>query len=100
MVIRIYRRLRSRPIPPRALNTARLHTGRLGAYAFSPVSCADPEVGADRLGEVVELVRLGRGEQVADLPGGAAVRDTRNRKNGHLDHPTAEWMALVSSVRL
>lgn len=38
--------------------------------------------------------------EVADLPGGAAVRDTQNRKNGHLDFPTAEWAALVSSVCL
>lgn len=38
--------------------------------------------------------------EVADLPGGAAMRDTRNRQNGHLDFPTAEWAALVSSVRL
>ncbi|WP_087103392.1 DUF397 domain-containing protein [Nocardiopsis sp. JB363] len=38
--------------------------------------------------------------EVADLPGGAAVRDTQDGKNGHLYFSAAEWAALVSSVRL
>lgn len=38
--------------------------------------------------------------EVADLPGGAAVRDTQDGKNDHLSFSAAEWAALVSSVRL
>lgn len=37
--------------------------------------------------------------EVADLPTGAAVRDTQNRDLGHLAFTTTEWSALLSSVR-
>lgn len=37
--------------------------------------------------------------EVADLPDGAAVRDTQNRAAGHLQVASAEWAALLSSVR-
>lgn len=37
--------------------------------------------------------------EVADLPSGAAVRDTQNRGLGHLEIPAAEWSAMLASVR-
>jgi hypothetical protein len=33
--------------------------------------------------------------EVADLPSGAAVRDTQNRELGTLAFPTSEWAALL-----
>lgn len=36
--------------------------------------------------------------EVADLPTGAAVRDTQNRDAGHLTFGSAEWTALLSSA--
>lgn len=33
--------------------------------------------------------------EVADFPGGAAVRDTKNREQGALVMPAAEWTALL-----
>ncbi|USY19743.1 DUF397 domain-containing protein [Nocardiopsis exhalans] len=38
--------------------------------------------------------------EVADLPDGAAVRDTQNREAGHLSFVSQEWAALLSTVRL
>ena len=35
--------------------------------------------------------------EVADLPSGAAVRDTQNREAGHLVFPSVEWAALLRS---
>ncbi|MFE3456003.1 DUF397 domain-containing protein [Nocardiopsis aegyptia] len=37
--------------------------------------------------------------EVADFPGGAAVRDTQNRDRGHLAFDTTEWAALLSAAR-
>lgn len=37
--------------------------------------------------------------EVADLPGGAAVRDTQYRELGHLEFPAAEWAGLLGAVR-
>lgn len=38
--------------------------------------------------------------EVADLPNGAAVRDTQNRELGHLTFAEAgEWQALLAVVR-
>lgn len=37
--------------------------------------------------------------EVADLPSGAAVRDTRNRSLGVLAFPSSEWAALLSMTR-
>lgn len=37
--------------------------------------------------------------EVADLPAGAAVRDTQNRERGHLAFTSQEWAALLSAVR-
>ncbi|WP_179825822.1 DUF397 domain-containing protein [Nocardiopsis aegyptia] len=37
--------------------------------------------------------------EVADLPSGAAVRDSQNPAAGHLEVPSAEWSALLASVR-
>lgn len=36
--------------------------------------------------------------EVADLPTGAAVRDTQNREAGHLTFSSAEWAALLSTA--
>lgn len=36
--------------------------------------------------------------EVADLPAGAAVRDTQNREAGHLEFPGSEWAALLSTA--
>ncbi|MFE3459156.1 DUF397 domain-containing protein [Nocardiopsis aegyptia] len=38
--------------------------------------------------------------EVADLPSGAAVRDSQNPAAGHLEVPPAEWSALLATVRL
>ncbi|RKS05798.1 uncharacterized protein DUF397 [Nocardiopsis sp. Huas11] len=38
--------------------------------------------------------------EVADFPGGAAVRDTQHRELGHLAFPSAEWAALLSSTQV
>ncbi|TDQ55315.1 DUF397 domain-containing protein [Actinorugispora endophytica] len=37
--------------------------------------------------------------EVADLPDGAAVRDTRNREAGHIEFGGTEWRALVEAVK-
>jgi hypothetical protein len=37
--------------------------------------------------------------EVADLPTGAAIRDTRHREAGHLEVPRREWAALMGAVR-
>ena len=37
--------------------------------------------------------------EVADLPSAAAVRDTQNRKAGHLAFGATEWSALLDAVR-
>ncbi|WP_116243789.1 DUF397 domain-containing protein [Nocardiopsis sp. FIRDI 009] len=37
--------------------------------------------------------------EVADLPSGAAVRDSKYPGAGHLEVPAAEWGALLASVR-
>ncbi|GAA1116403.1 DUF397 domain-containing protein [Nocardiopsis metallicus] len=37
--------------------------------------------------------------EVAELPTGAAVRDTQNRAAGHLAFESQEWAALLSAVR-
>ncbi|GAA0981000.1 DUF397 domain-containing protein [Nocardiopsis tropica] len=37
--------------------------------------------------------------EVADLPSGAAVRDSQNPMAGHLEVPGPEWSALLASVR-
>jgi hypothetical protein len=36
--------------------------------------------------------------EVADFPGGSAVRDTRHREAGHLAFSGREWAALVSTA--
>nr|WP_236572210.1 DUF397 domain-containing protein [Nocardiopsis sp. FR4] len=36
--------------------------------------------------------------EVADLPGGAAVRDSKNPAKGHLPFPAAEWEAFLSAA--
>ncbi|GHC78604.1 hypothetical protein GCM10007079_16040 [Nocardiopsis terrae] len=36
--------------------------------------------------------------EVADLPSGAAVRDTQNRGLGHLMFPGTEWTALLRTA--
>jgi hypothetical protein len=36
--------------------------------------------------------------EVADFPGGAAVRDTQNRDLGHLAFDSAEWMAALHAA--
>ncbi|MEV2275709.1 DUF397 domain-containing protein [Nocardiopsis sp. NPDC049922] len=38
--------------------------------------------------------------EVADRPGAAAVRDTRNRELGHLAYPSAEWAGLLAVLKL
>ncbi|QVJ01746.1 DUF397 domain-containing protein [Nocardiopsis eucommiae] len=38
--------------------------------------------------------------EVADLPTGAAVRDTQNRERGHLAFASPEWRAFLAGVRL
>lgn len=38
--------------------------------------------------------------EAADLPTGAAVRDTQNREAGHLMFPSTEWAALLSTAQL
>jgi len=37
--------------------------------------------------------------EVADLPAGAAVRDTQNRHLGHIEFETAEWRAFLADVK-
>ncbi|WP_017581237.1 DUF397 domain-containing protein [Nocardiopsis valliformis] len=37
--------------------------------------------------------------EVAELPTGAAVRDTQNRQAGHLSFTSQEWAALLSTMR-
>ena len=37
--------------------------------------------------------------EVADLPAGAAVRDTQNRDLGYLAFSSSEWVALLTGVR-
>jgi hypothetical protein len=43
----------------------------------------------------------GRGGNCVEVVEGAVtgVRDSQNRKLGHLDVPAVEWTALVSAVR-
>lgn len=38
--------------------------------------------------------------EVADLPAGAAVRDTQHRELGHIEVPVAaEWSAFLAAAR-
>ncbi|WP_081536491.1 DUF397 domain-containing protein [Nocardiopsis alba] len=37
--------------------------------------------------------------EVADLPGGSAMRDSQNPTDGHLEISAAEWSALLAGVR-
>lgn len=37
--------------------------------------------------------------EVADFPGGSAVRDTKHREAGHLTFSAIEWAALLSVSR-
>ncbi|MBR8744045.1 DUF397 domain-containing protein [Nocardiopsis sp. MG754419] len=37
--------------------------------------------------------------EVRETPGGADVRDTRNREAGHLSFSPAEWWALLRTER-
>lgn len=37
--------------------------------------------------------------EVADLPWGAAVRDSKNPSKGHFPFPSAEWTAFLRSAR-
>ncbi|MEU3017084.1 DUF397 domain-containing protein [Nocardiopsis sp. NPDC007018] len=37
--------------------------------------------------------------EIADLPNGAAVRDTKNRSAGHLTFASQEWAAMLSTAR-
>ncbi|MCY9785448.1 DUF397 domain-containing protein [Nocardiopsis sp. EMB25] len=36
--------------------------------------------------------------EVADMPGGVAMRDTKHRELGHLELPPAEWHAFLASA--
>lgn len=36
--------------------------------------------------------------EVADFPGGAAVRDSQNPEDGHLTFATTEWSALLGMI--
>lgn len=36
--------------------------------------------------------------EVADLPAGAAVRDSKHPEKGHLEFPAAEWVAFLAEV--
>lgn len=38
--------------------------------------------------------------EVADLPCGAAVRDSKHPDRGHLPFPAAEWDAFLTAARL
>lgn len=38
-------------------------------------------------------------EVAADLPHGAAVRDSQHPAQGHLNVPTVEWTAFLAEVR-
>nr|WP_017623055.1 DUF397 domain-containing protein [Nocardiopsis chromatogenes] len=45
---------------------------------------------------------VGKGQdcvEVADLPAGAAVRDSKNPEQGHLAFSGAEWTAFLRDVR-
>lgn len=37
--------------------------------------------------------------EIADLPSGAAVRDTQNRDAGYLAFDSTEWTALLATTR-
>ncbi|MBB6171669.1 hypothetical protein HNR23_001729 [Nocardiopsis mwathae] len=37
--------------------------------------------------------------EVADLPGGAAVRDSQHEGTGHIAFPAAEWHAFLTEVK-
>lgn len=37
--------------------------------------------------------------EVTDTPGLSAVRDTKNRDNGHLAFVSPEWHAFIDSVK-
>ncbi|ASU82198.1 DUF397 domain-containing protein [Nocardiopsis gilva YIM 90087] len=37
--------------------------------------------------------------EVADLHGGAAVRDSKNASRGHIAFPSDEWRAFLSDVK-
>ncbi len=37
--------------------------------------------------------------EVADLPHGTAVRDSKNPAKGHLPFPAAEWDAFLTAAR-
>ncbi|WP_116246222.1 DUF397 domain-containing protein [Nocardiopsis sp. FIRDI 009] len=36
--------------------------------------------------------------EVADLPGGAAVRDSKHPEAGHITFPVSEWNAFLAEV--
>jgi len=36
--------------------------------------------------------------EIADTPHGAAVRDTQHRHLGHLEFPTTEWNAFLTTL--
>jgi hypothetical protein len=36
--------------------------------------------------------------EIADLPSGAAVRDSKNPTNGHVPFPAAEWTAFLTTA--
>ena len=37
--------------------------------------------------------------EVAELPCGAAIRDSKHPTNGHLPFPSAEWDAFLTTAR-
>ncbi|MDS1271484.1 DUF397 domain-containing protein [Lipingzhangella sp. LS1_29] len=37
--------------------------------------------------------------EIADLPGGTAVRDTQHRDHGYLEFPATEWRALLADIK-
>ncbi|WP_053616615.1 DUF397 domain-containing protein [Nocardiopsis sp. NRRL B-16309] len=38
--------------------------------------------------------------EIADFPGGSAVRDSQNPTQRHLEVPAREWSALLASVSM
>ncbi|MET9795046.1 DUF397 domain-containing protein [Nocardiopsis alba] len=36
--------------------------------------------------------------EVADVPGASAIRDTKQRTDGHLPFPTNEWAAFLTTL--
>lgn len=37
--------------------------------------------------------------EVAEAPGAAAIRDTKDRAAGHLEFPASEWAAFVEELK-